>query len=81
MSEPNKNRRWGLEHWQAVFSGLLVVIGVVYTYAAWLCLKRRGMAGLYGQTGDFLGNWGCPEPPESLLLATLQFGCNFGFSL
>jgi len=34
MSEPKKSRRWGLEHWQTVFAGLLVVVGVVYTIAA-----------------------------------------------
>ena len=34
MSESKKSRRWGLEHWQTVFAGLLVIVGVVYTIAA-----------------------------------------------
>lgn len=34
MSESKKSHRWGLEHWQTVFAGALVVVGVVYTIAA-----------------------------------------------
>jgi len=44
MSQSRKGRRWGLEHWQTVFAGLLVLIGLVYTIAAvaqWLAMKEQ----------------------------------------
>ncbi len=39
MSESKTNRRWGVGHWQAVFAGLLVIVGAAYSITSFYQLR------------------------------------------